>query len=197
MVVVRYPCLSRSAPRVTVHAHAGPVANVRFTADGKYLLTLGKLDRALLVWRLARHPPSPAYAAKAAAVPATAATAAAASGAGDGAAAVNPRDADSEGEGEGGPLVGVPGNAAQVASGLLGVLVELHGLTQRPDLNGRRGYVVAYFQQPTRRFTVRVDGRDVSVKAGHVKRAEAPDNPRAFKGSAAVLLSATSSHDSY
>ena len=50
--VRRYPAIQKEAPHVSVAAHAGSVAHVKFTCDGRRLLSLGQKDRCLLVWKV-------------------------------------------------------------------------------------------------------------------------------------------------
>lgn len=157
VVVCRYPSLDRRAPRLEVEAHAGPVASVRFTCDGKYLLTLGRRDKVVMVWRLGRNQLS------------TQATP------GGWASSEQRRIPSAGGRGR--------GNEAQVANGLMGARVEMHGLTARSDLNGKIGYVTAYRAEPTRRYTVRVDGVDYNLKAGHVRKT-APEHQTSKKEAA-------------
>ena len=56
--VRRYPAIKKEAPHVSVAAHAGSVAHVKFTCDGRRLLSLGQKDRCLLVWKVPILPPS-------------------------------------------------------------------------------------------------------------------------------------------
>ena len=48
-----YPCGPGSAPCRSAAAHAAHVASVRFTMDGKHVISVGGPDLSVMVWRLA------------------------------------------------------------------------------------------------------------------------------------------------
>jgi hypothetical protein len=120
--VRRYPAVVKAAPRLLVKAHAGAVAHVKFSCDGKRLLSLGQTDRCLLVWKV--WSPAEPLSADATA---------------DGGLRKAALVAASRGGGGAGPA-----SAAQSANGLVGLRVVVHGLTERPHLNGSLGVVTAF-----------------------------------------------------
>ena len=46
-----YPAASKGAQHGSYHAHSSHVANVRFTPDDKYVVTVGGHDATAMVWR--------------------------------------------------------------------------------------------------------------------------------------------------
>ena len=47
-----YPCLNKSAVPVEMAAHVKEVSKVRFTCDGKHVISLGKYDRSIVSWKV-------------------------------------------------------------------------------------------------------------------------------------------------
>ena len=50
--VYNYPCLTKDAKPTRHKGHIKEVAKVRFSCDGKHAVSLGKHDRAIMVWRI-------------------------------------------------------------------------------------------------------------------------------------------------
>ena len=50
--LVRYPCAQQARSRACAFHHVGPVARVCFTADDGALITIGRQDRAIVVWNV-------------------------------------------------------------------------------------------------------------------------------------------------
>ena len=50
--VFKHPCVDTGAKPVMVNAHSCHATPVRFSADGKYLFTVGGRDRLMLQWRV-------------------------------------------------------------------------------------------------------------------------------------------------
>ena len=46
------PCIEKDAPRVQQVAHVKEVAQVRFSCDGKYIVSVGKKDRSVITWKV-------------------------------------------------------------------------------------------------------------------------------------------------
>ena len=55
--VYKYPCLAKEQESVTEGAHVSHVARARFNKTGTHLVTVGKRDRAIMVWRVVQAPP--------------------------------------------------------------------------------------------------------------------------------------------
>ena len=47
-----YPAISKDAPEVKVDAHVKEIAKLRFTCDGKHVLSIGKEDRSVIIWQV-------------------------------------------------------------------------------------------------------------------------------------------------
>ncbi len=47
-----YPCLNKAAQSVKQPAHVKEVSKVRFSCDGKHIISLGKHDRAIVIWKV-------------------------------------------------------------------------------------------------------------------------------------------------
>jgi microtubule-associated protein-like 6 len=119
--VFRYPSLVKGTHSATVVGHAGAVGLVRFSCDGKFLLSLGQKDRCLLVWRVWRKSEKIT-----------------------GFSLVSSSLVRSPDDGLPPLKLPPPPNptAAQVAYSMVGAMVEVHGLTTlRPELNGCVGVV--------------------------------------------------------
>jgi WD40 repeat protein len=159
--IFRYPCLVKAAPNVTVVAHAGPVGLVRFTCDGKYLLSVGKEDRSLLAWKLVKV----AGDKHALLMPANGAMMM-------GDSASSSSSSSSSASSANGSTYAT---TAQTANGLIGANVIIHGMIDNIDLNGCEGLVLDYRSHPTRRYTVKVEGTDpvrvLLIKPGNLKKA--------------------------
>ncbi|CAM9739157.1 unnamed protein product, partial [Sphacelaria rigidula] len=52
----RYPVLSKEAGCDTVSGHVGGVSSVRFTADDLHVVSIGKGDRSVFIWRVDHGP---------------------------------------------------------------------------------------------------------------------------------------------
>ena len=50
--VFNYPCLTKDAVPTKHRGHIKEVSKVRFTCDGKHVISLGKHDRAAMVWNI-------------------------------------------------------------------------------------------------------------------------------------------------
>ena len=50
--LLRYPCAQKSVSLHCSHHHVAHVAKVAFTADDLYLVTVGKMDRSIVVWKV-------------------------------------------------------------------------------------------------------------------------------------------------
>ena len=50
--IFKHPCVDKGAQAVVVNAHAVHGTTVRFSADGKYIYTVGGRDRLLMQWRV-------------------------------------------------------------------------------------------------------------------------------------------------
>ena len=47
-----YPCVSKESVPLEFDAHDGEIAKVRFTCDNKHVITVGKKDRSIIIWKL-------------------------------------------------------------------------------------------------------------------------------------------------
>jgi len=47
-----YPCLSKDSISMAHRGHVKEVAKVRFSCDGKYVISLGRFDRAIIIWKV-------------------------------------------------------------------------------------------------------------------------------------------------
>ena len=54
MRLFRYPCAQKSVSLHCSHHHVAHVARVAFTADDGHLVTVGKQDRSIIVWKIAQ-----------------------------------------------------------------------------------------------------------------------------------------------
>ena len=87
--VFKYPCLAKSAGALEQAAHVSHISRARFNASGTHLITVGKRDRGVMVWRVVDSTPAekkPSAADKAA----KGSGGASAAGGGDAAAAAPP-----------------------------------------------------------------------------------------------------------
>jgi WD40 repeat protein len=50
--LMNYPAISKDAPVASEPGHVNPVAKVRFSCDGRYLLSMGKSDRCIIIWKV-------------------------------------------------------------------------------------------------------------------------------------------------
>jgi len=50
--IYRYPCLSREAQSFSLGGHVREISKIRFSCDERYLVTLGKYDRAINIWKI-------------------------------------------------------------------------------------------------------------------------------------------------
>ena len=50
--VFNYPCLTKDAQPAKHRGHIKEVAKVKFSCDGKHIVSLGKHDRTVMVWRV-------------------------------------------------------------------------------------------------------------------------------------------------
>ena len=57
--VYKYPCLAKEQDSVKEPAHVSHVARARFNKTGTHLVTVGKRDRAIMVWRIVNAAPPP------------------------------------------------------------------------------------------------------------------------------------------
>lgn len=48
----RCPCPQKAQALTCAHSHVGPVGAVAFTCDGRHLVSVGKQDRAICLWRV-------------------------------------------------------------------------------------------------------------------------------------------------
>ena len=48
----QYPAISKNVSFQSEHGHVSQVANCRFNCDGTYLITLGRFDRCIAVWKV-------------------------------------------------------------------------------------------------------------------------------------------------
>lgn len=48
----RFPCISKDTPPVKAVGHVKDISKVRFTCDGKYAISVGKVDRSVIVWKV-------------------------------------------------------------------------------------------------------------------------------------------------
>ena len=55
----RYPAPQRALSLTNDHSHVSHVAAVQFTADDKYLVTVGRRDRSIAIWKLQFDEPAP------------------------------------------------------------------------------------------------------------------------------------------
>ena len=53
-----YPCIAKDSPSRSYSGHSSHVANVRFSAGDKWLVSCGGLDKGVFCWRVHRRPPS-------------------------------------------------------------------------------------------------------------------------------------------
>lgn len=49
---MNYPAISKDAPVNISSAHVDEVSKVRFSIDGKYLISIGKNDRCIMIWKV-------------------------------------------------------------------------------------------------------------------------------------------------
>lgn len=177
--IFRYPCLDKDSACVSSCAHSGPVASVRFSCDGRFLLSVGLKDRALLSWRVWRAQesltgPALVHATRLTLPPPPTTTRGPVS-----TDAAPPPGGDSGSVGEASLGTGAA-TAAHGANGLIGTPVVLHGLVEQHELNGREGIAVALSSDANPRFAVSLDGgkRTVRVTPGHVRRAPLMPKPK-------------------
>ncbi len=52
VAIMRYPSLNKGSQGLKLLGHAKDMSNCRFSSDDHYILTLGKLDRAIFQWKL-------------------------------------------------------------------------------------------------------------------------------------------------
>lgn len=52
--IYKYPCVSKKAVSASTNAHVGEIGKVRFTCDNKRIVSIGKYDRAIIVWNLVK-----------------------------------------------------------------------------------------------------------------------------------------------
>ena len=52
--LLHWPCQEKEAVPVVSNGHDNEVAKVRFTCDNKYMVTLGKEDRSIIIWKVIR-----------------------------------------------------------------------------------------------------------------------------------------------
>jgi WD40 repeat protein len=52
VALYNYPATSKTSKSRTVKGHSGEVANTRFSIDDETLVTVGKHDRGILVWKV-------------------------------------------------------------------------------------------------------------------------------------------------
>jgi len=161
--VFRYPCLVKTAPNVTIVAHAGSVALVRFTCDGKYLLSIGKHDRSLLVWKIIKSSDETSSALLVSGTLSSQNTPNPHQNAGDSSSSV------------GSPSQNQTATSAQTASGLIGAHVVIHGLVAFTEYNGVEGTVLDYRIHPSPRYTVKLEGtpsaKVLLLKPANVRKA--------------------------
>ena len=50
--VFNYPCLTKDAVPTKHRGHIKEVSKVKFSCDGKHVVSLGKHDRAVMIWRV-------------------------------------------------------------------------------------------------------------------------------------------------
>jgi microtubule-associated protein-like 6 len=51
--IFNYPCINKSAkPVEQANAHVKEVSKVKFSCDGRYIISLGKLDRTIVMWKV-------------------------------------------------------------------------------------------------------------------------------------------------
>lgn len=50
----KWPCVSKEAEANTVKGHVGEVGRVRFTCDGSHIISIGKLDRSISIWKVVK-----------------------------------------------------------------------------------------------------------------------------------------------
>lgn len=54
--VFNYPCLTKDAVPTKHRGHIKEVAKVRFSCDGKFVISLGKHDRTIMIWKVLPDP---------------------------------------------------------------------------------------------------------------------------------------------
>ena len=47
-----WPCTEKEALPVQTRSHVDEVSKVRFTCDNKYVVSMGKQDRSIIVWKV-------------------------------------------------------------------------------------------------------------------------------------------------
>lgn len=52
MRIYRYPCVTKTAQSINLDGHVGDVPSARFMAGDEHLITIGKTDRAIFVWKV-------------------------------------------------------------------------------------------------------------------------------------------------
>ena len=54
LILFRYPCVNRNSVPLKRRGHSSPLAQVKFSSDDKYLVSLGGEDMTLIVWKVVR-----------------------------------------------------------------------------------------------------------------------------------------------
>jgi WD40 repeat protein len=52
--LTKWPCTSKDAEFAAVKGHVGEVARVRYTCDGSHVVSIGKMDRCINIWRVVK-----------------------------------------------------------------------------------------------------------------------------------------------
>mmetsp|Transcript_20183 Transcript_20183/g.18324 ORF Transcript_20183/g.18324 Transcript_20183/m.18324 type:complete len:1166 (+) Transcript_20183:2-3499(+) len=52
----KYPCTSKDAQSIHIeNAHISEIAKIKFTCNNHYMITIGKIDRSIIIWKLLDH----------------------------------------------------------------------------------------------------------------------------------------------
>ncbi len=55
MKLYNYPCVSKDAVAFEQDGHCKDVTRVRFSSDGRYLISIGKSDRSIIIWKVSGY----------------------------------------------------------------------------------------------------------------------------------------------
>lgn len=55
VTLTRFPCLSKGATRFSEPGHVGSVRKIRYSADGRYVVSIGEKDRTVMIWAVTQR----------------------------------------------------------------------------------------------------------------------------------------------
>lgn len=54
--IFNYPCLQKDAQAAKHRGHVKEVGKVRWSCDGRHIISVGKHDRAIMIWKVIHDP---------------------------------------------------------------------------------------------------------------------------------------------